>query len=48
MNGDITQVSTKGNEALTAEFLEKEVRDAIFQMNNNKAPGPDGFTVDFY
>ena len=27
---------------------EKEVREAIFQMKHNKAPGPDGFPVEFY
>jgi hypothetical protein len=31
-----------------AEFSEKEVRDAIFQMKHNKAPGPDGFPAEFY
>jgi hypothetical protein len=32
----------------TAEYSEKEVRKAIFQMEHNKAPGPDGFPADFY
>jgi hypothetical protein len=26
----------------------KEVYDAIMQMENNKAPGPDGFSAEFY
>jgi hypothetical protein len=30
------------------EFSEKEVREAIFQMKHNKAPGPDGFPAEFY
>ena len=29
-------------------FTEKEVREAIFQMKYNKAPGPDGFPAKFY
>jgi hypothetical protein len=48
MTEDIPQVSDVENELLTADFLEKEVRDAIFQMKHNKAPGPDGFPAEFY
>jgi hypothetical protein len=33
---------------LTAKFTEKEIREAIFQMKHNKAPGPDGFPAEFY
>jgi hypothetical protein len=47
MTEDIPQVSTEENELLTAEFSEKKVRDAIFQMKHNKAPGPDGFRRNF-
>ena len=36
------------NEFLCDEFSEKEIRDAVFQMEHNKAPGPDGFPADFY
>ena len=36
------------NEILTSEFTEAEVREAIFQMEHNKAPGPDGFPAEFY
>jgi hypothetical protein len=45
---DIPQVTPVENEALVAEFSEKEVRDAIFQMKHNRAPGPDGFPAEFY
>jgi hypothetical protein len=45
---DILQVSQEENEFLTAPFTEKEVKEAIFQMKHNKAPGPDGFPVEFY
>jgi mannosylglycoprotein endo-beta-mannosidase len=40
---DIPQVSVEENNLLTAEYSEEEVRKAIFQMEHNKAPGPDGF-----
>jgi hypothetical protein len=45
---DIPQVSVEENNFLTAEYSEEEVRKAIFQMEYNKTPGPDGFPVDFY
>ena len=45
---DITQVSPSENEFLTAPFTIEEVKEAIFQMEKNKAPGPNGFPVEFY
>jgi hypothetical protein len=48
MTDDIPQVTAAENEALVADFTEKEVRDAIFLMKHNKAPGPDGFPAEFY
>jgi len=45
---DIPQVSQIENEFLCDEFSEKEIRDAVFQMEHNKAPGPDGFPAEFY
>jgi hypothetical protein len=33
---------------LVAHFLEEEIKEAIFQMKHNTAPGPDGFPVEFY
>jgi hypothetical protein len=42
---DIPQVSQAENDILTAPFSEEEVKAAIFQMEHNKAPGPDGFPV---
>jgi hypothetical protein len=38
MAEDIPQVTQAENEALVAEFSEKEVRDAIFQMKHNRTP----------
>ena len=45
---DIPQLATDENDILTAPFSEKEVFEAISQMKNNKAPGPDGFPAEFY
>ena len=45
---DIPQVSAIENEMLTEDFIEDEVKKAIFQMEHNKAPGPDGFPAEFY
>jgi hypothetical protein len=36
------------NESLIAAFTESEVRNAVFQMEHNKTPGPDGFPAEFY
>jgi hypothetical protein len=38
----ISQVTEEENETLTSPFMEEEVKKAIFQMEHNKAPGPDG------
>ena len=45
---DLPQVSEEENNFLTESFTEKEVKEAIFQMDHNKAPGPDGFPAEFY
>jgi hypothetical protein len=45
---DIPQVSPEENESLVADFTKNEVREAIFQMEHNKAPGPYGFPAEFY
>ena len=45
---DIPQVSDEENGLLTAPYSEEEVKKAVFQMEHNKAPGPDGFPVEFY
>ena len=44
----IAQVSDEENAFLIAPFTEEEVRKAVFQMEHNKAPGPDGFPAEFY
>jgi hypothetical protein len=48
MTHDIPQLSSEENEILVGDFTEQEVYDAIFQIEKNKAPGPDGFLAEFY
>jgi hypothetical protein len=45
---DISQVPDIENAILTALFTMDEVRKTVFQMERNKAPGPDGFPAEFY
>ena len=45
---DITQVTPEENNFLIAPFSEEEISKAVFQMEHNKALGPDGFPVEFY
>jgi hypothetical protein len=45
---DIFQVSDTENEILTANFTIDKVKKVVFSMEHNKAPGPDGFPVEFY
>jgi hypothetical protein len=47
-NNDIPQLSRDENSILIAKFSEKEVLEAIEQMEKNKAIGPDGFPVEFF
>ena len=45
---DIPQVSELENNILIAKFFEAEVKEAIFSMEHNKSPGPNGFPAEFY
>jgi hypothetical protein len=45
---DIPQVTAEENNLLMTTYTEEEVRKAIFLMEHNKAPGPDGFLTEFY
>jgi hypothetical protein len=47
---DLVFESLSAVEASTLEalFLKKEVKDMIFGMDGNKAPGPDGFSLAFF
>ena len=42
------KLQAQENEVLVEKFTEEEVKKAIFQMEHNKAPGPDGFPPEFY
>jgi hypothetical protein len=48
VEGRIYQVTDDDKEKLIAKFSYNEIREAIFQMEHNKAPGPDGFPAEFY
>jgi hypothetical protein len=41
-------VSIEENGLLTAPYSKEEVKKAVFQMEHNKALGPDGFAAEFY
>jgi hypothetical protein len=41
-------VTDEENRVLVENFLEAEVKHALFQMEHNKSPGPDGFSAEFY
>jgi hypothetical protein len=45
---DVPQVTQEENGVLTSEFTKSEVTSVVFQMEHNKAPGPDGFPATFY
>ncbi|KAL8115300.1 hypothetical protein AgCh_021954 [Apium graveolens] len=50
---DITQwvpttISAVQNEQLLSPISDEEVKTALFQMNPDKSPGPDGMTLGFY
>ena len=45
---DLPQISHDENVIQTSPFNEKDVREAIMEMEHNKAPGPDGFPAEFY
>ena len=41
-------VTHEDNDFLTANFSKEEFRVAIFSMNSDKCPGPDGYNPGFY
>ena len=41
-------ISKRDNEVLFREIEEQEVVNAIWDIEPNKAPGPDGFSIHFY
>jgi hypothetical protein len=45
---NIVQVWEEENDLLIKPFIVDEVWEVIFQMEHNKALGPDGFPTEFY
>ncbi|RVW96808.1 Transposon TX1 uncharacterized 149 kDa protein [Vitis vinifera] len=45
---DWVPISGESGVWLDRSFTEEEVRMAVFQLNKEKAPGPDGFTIAVY
>ena len=44
----LKQISQQEAELLELPFSESEVHAALMDMNGDKAPGPDGFTLAFW
>lgn len=42
------KLSENDNENLCRPFLESEIKEALFQMEHNKAAGPDKIPIEFY
>jgi hypothetical protein len=42
------RLTLEENEGLTRPFTEEEVRKCVFDMKENTAPDPNGFSVTFY
>eukprot|EP00253_Pinus_taeda_P008172 PITA_08172 len=40
-------ITSKTNQSLEGKITQKEVKEALFAMDPDKAPGPDGFTPRF-
>ena len=43
-----TRVTNNMNDSLCADFTDKEITDALFQIGPLKAPGPEGFPARFF
>ncbi|CAI8612034.1 unnamed protein product [Vicia faba] len=43
-----TSTSDENNNMLTMPFIFEEFKEAIFSMNGDKSPGPDGYNPNFY
>ncbi|MCI91427.1 RNA-directed DNA polymerase (Reverse transcriptase), partial [Trifolium medium] len=48
LNAVSPSISEDDNNALTAPFAIAEFKDAVFSMEADKCPGPDGFNPGFY
>ena len=45
---EVTSLSPEDNELLCKPFSEGEIKEALFQMEKNKAAGPDGIPIEFF
>ena len=45
---DFTKLDEREARSLELPFTGEEVRAALYELNGEKAPGPDGFTVAFW
>jgi hypothetical protein len=45
---ELPQVSKEENDELCKPFTETEMKNALFQMETNKAAGPDKISIEFY
>ena len=45
---DIPQLSEEEQDPLETAITLKELKDALESFTNNKSPGEDGFTKEFY
>ncbi|KAK8544934.1 hypothetical protein V6N13_123242 [Hibiscus sabdariffa] len=43
-----TELSTEMQNHLVAPVTQNEIKDMLFSMNGNKAPGPNGFSAKFF
>jgi hypothetical protein len=48
LNALSVSVTAEDNNNLTAPFTMEEFKDAVFSMQDDKCPGPDGFNPGFY
>ena len=46
--GEAEKLTKEDNDDLTRVFSEEEVKDALFAMDANRAPGPDNIPAEFY
>lgn len=42
------KLTAEQKDSLIGEITEEEVKRVVFHMPNNKEPGPDGFTAEFF
>lgn len=45
---ELAQISEFENEDLCKPFTEAEIKEGLFQMETNKAAGPDKIPIEFY